>query len=1062
MEAAGENGRELIQLQQREQGMGKGTIAAALLTTMFCGSLDAYEVGTHERLSQLAYDRSVLADRANGPLATLRPGEHDATYLSSPPDGGTPEYGTARELLGWGARYEDQPFWEGRYLNHFYDPQQGGIGLGAFNGRPSPDWSLEDVSEDASQEFSLKDAVDFYKSALTWTSEDFREQGLTLLFQSIGRGIHHIQDMSQPAHVRNDLHPLTAENDRFEDYTETQFVRRHRPLPVIDLYGPAGLDLSQFPNARAFWSNNAKGVAEFTTNNFVSEDTNFRLSGDSLLTEVNHPSPAAPLEPQLENRTLRELGVANALFPGAVVSFIGTDVVDALSGTTTFNSRTSSVSVFSYDLTSVQTHPVMPINMNVFNFEASYPFLFSRAVAYSAGLINYFFRGRIALDSATFTAGQVEVTIRNLSSAQLALADSAQTTEEFSVYYDASDGTRKRLALNADDLSGDALAFNETRTLTFSMPLNLDTSKKAPFLLVYDGVIGMERGIAAVAFGSGAGAFLVTPNYTPADGITGPRVVRWNGSSWVLTQETGKLAGNVDWRGLSDVLTWGGGFARYFNPTGSAVYKNGARLTTGPAGVSGQIIGSSIRLVDGVRTLNLVKVSSSTLRIYSRLYADQYPNETLWSASNPLGWRLVYSGVHGSGFTGFFFNASGTEGQYITRHSDGGPDKRVKVRLNGYTAQVSTFPARATIRKTTGPNSVVSPQLDIRHGVCSTAYTPQGQMVGEASDPCKRVGYHLVRTTARRDRSIEVYSQQTLLCVDYIGDKEVFCELLPPDTEQPALVEEWTRIEVDRHRVDNSNMGSGTCGAERHETDSKNTTKTTDRLQRRLRVGTAEFTWSGRNTDGLSGTFWSGDLDVFSGDRPGEQTSRSESWFVSATKILHLDARYDLAIFETRDRNTKQTSAAAWTHRTTNLQIARTNEETVADRAVLKRSSKEKNIFERSSTTSSQSTATGTTGDLNGYPDLCAEGYRDNEYATTQTVADVGVGTSFLSEEASTGGVAVDALGRMAASKSINVAGFTPSENGGIWNSLDGGDLSALIPSASPVAAKSYTIKVLQ
>jgi len=114
-------------------------------------------------------------------------------------------------LVKDGANFEDD---DRRPLNHFYDPahpdRSGARGrpltAGVELGRKSPDWALEQPAEIAEQEFSLKDAGDYLYRALTLPSLQERKQYFGRTFETLGHIIHHLQDMAQPQHVRNDAH----------------------------------------------------------------------------------------------------------------------------------------------------------------------------------------------------------------------------------------------------------------------------------------------------------------------------------------------------------------------------------------------------------------------------------------------------------------------------------------------------------------------------------------------------------------------------------------------------------------------------------------------------------------------------------------------------------------------------------------------------------------------------------------------------------------------------------------------------------------------------------------
>src|SRR5262249_48661241 len=77
------------------------------------------------------------------------------------------------------------------------------------NAMRSPDWAHgERCPPDLPcNDYSLKSARDYWFKGLTTTQPDIeRRRNLGLAFETLGRIIHHLQDMTQPQHVRNDAH----------------------------------------------------------------------------------------------------------------------------------------------------------------------------------------------------------------------------------------------------------------------------------------------------------------------------------------------------------------------------------------------------------------------------------------------------------------------------------------------------------------------------------------------------------------------------------------------------------------------------------------------------------------------------------------------------------------------------------------------------------------------------------------------------------------------------------------------------------------------------------------
>ena len=184
-------------------------------------SVLAYETGTHSILSTLALQNSAL--EADNEL--LRDLGFDITtrdaflpaLVPANPDGNDPDSSvwinstSIVRVMTAGAVMEDAGK---RSRHHFYDPQHGGRAGAA--GHRSPDWILESIVHPVTgqaiavtlpgQEYSYRDAIEYFYQSQTLSVEEHRRINAGLMFRSLGHVIHHIQDMTQPQHVRNDAH----------------------------------------------------------------------------------------------------------------------------------------------------------------------------------------------------------------------------------------------------------------------------------------------------------------------------------------------------------------------------------------------------------------------------------------------------------------------------------------------------------------------------------------------------------------------------------------------------------------------------------------------------------------------------------------------------------------------------------------------------------------------------------------------------------------------------------------------------------------------------------------
>ena len=332
---------------------------------------------------------------------------------------------TSRELIGWGAVYEDEET-KLRPVNHFFNPL---TSEGGAAGIASPDWAIEDTGKivfPMKQEYSYSDAKNMIADALTATDKNERKEAWGQFFQTLGMVVHHIQDMSQPQHVRNDNHcdgdidGISCYGFHNPSYYEAYTNDNHSM--ILASYGCNSypqLDLRYFSTARDFWitdNGNGRGIAEYTNHNFVSAGTNFDYHwlSNNVVPDFRYPNP----DPQnlgtgikIHKIDIQDPALMSADFPLAgELWFYETTVNDNYLGTQTANKRASTESLWKEHIEQYAANPYdldeevikKAFNLNKFNFEAAYPFLIPRAIAYGAGLINYFFRGRLDVSNVLY------------------------------------------------------------------------------------------------------------------------------------------------------------------------------------------------------------------------------------------------------------------------------------------------------------------------------------------------------------------------------------------------------------------------------------------------------------------------------------------------------------------------------------------------------------------------------------------------------------------------------------------------------------------------------------
>ncbi len=511
----------------------------------------AYETPTHSILTTQAVQASVLdIDPDFLPDLGLDFTTHDAflpSQVPANPDGTDPDSSawlgrtSIIRIISGGAVMEDAGK---RSRHHFYDPQND-RGSGSA-GHRSPDWILESVVLPHSnltvqvtlpgQDYSYGDALGYFYESLTLSDEYNRLINAGLLFRSLGHVIHHIQDMVQPQHVRNDAHCDATTNfpgvallcllagqhnpSFYEKYTNQRISSMTLAHPGVF---PEGMQ-----TVRDFWDNaSGSGAAQFTSFNFVSDATNFQSQdGEVLIPHPEYPSPV-PLQ-ELVSVELSQLLLDDPFLTpaarqlvlsrtGCRIDFKNECFVDFIQsrgirgeghGQSMNIMRASTISIFDEELRSRNievSNPDEPafitrrlITLNRYNFEAVYPFLLPFAVSYSAGLIDYFFRGRLDVVNHGITDNlSTLITVQNISATgnHLQLGD-------FELYYDSIDGGRKKLPYSLQG-NGVPVKVGDTVTLKTTLPDDVDNSIMKPYLVVFDGRqgrIGHEPGIAASRF----------------------------------------------------------------------------------------------------------------------------------------------------------------------------------------------------------------------------------------------------------------------------------------------------------------------------------------------------------------------------------------------------------------------------------------------------------------------------------------------------------------------------------------------------------------------------------
>ncbi|MHB8455651.1 MAG: hypothetical protein ACYDDO_13390 [Acidiferrobacterales bacterium] len=391
------------------------------------------------------------------------------------------------------------------------------------------------------------------------------------------------------------------------------------------------------------------------------------------------------------------------------------------------------------------------------------------SLGYSAGLINYFFRGKLAVDDVNDDGDQIEIDVENDSGVANVLRNGT-----FTFYYEAQDGTRKPSpVISGGRVTAAGLADRAEQTLTIQKPSDVDMTQDTPYIIVFRGTIGYEEGIAAIVSAPALSGFVVSPNYTPADGIPGNRLVYRQNGQWKLSPRQGVQAGNIDWKGWyvngrpTRVLSWSGPMLRYFpNPDpilvsdylfSSTLYQNGAVFAVAPAAVLGAA------LSHGAQHPWLVALcTDGSSDIVYRRPAKASDSYALYDpATNPDGWqeiaRFPFVGNLQT-LTPWFFNGDGTQAQTLRLVNDasmlGGKGMhRFMITVNGASATRADLGNRAGFTyKLSSPGAVYEPPPPLNQTACSGTYT--GDSGGHWSETGTDTGDYVVAVDYRDNSEI--------------------------------------------------------------------------------------------------------------------------------------------------------------------------------------------------------------------------------------------------------------------------------------------------------------------
>lgn len=451
-------------------------IAKILLLTILFGQAFhltpsvAHDPKVHEQITENAAKKSLRISPALEAIGLLPPGkELDQVKIKTKDLSEWIQHGSGWEdgmalyySLCYGVLTE-----RGILYCHFYNPINGfgytdsdgdvkGQSLIARANDATNEWSYEmakkfyyaaltgDNNEIVDSFTRIRDGNPFYKSHLlsrqTNMSKEDRDQYFAWTLQALGHTLHLIQDASVPAHTRNDLHgpwePFENWTVKNIDYLYNEGVfnkpgsdywdywKQYPNINVPDVFIDAGkLQDATTPPITGL----DQGIAEYSHANFLSNDTVF---------SDGYPETIS---------TLHDLdGIGMAHF-GDVIFKENKQVGTKMHSFFYVKNETAQIDHFA--LCGIAWHikemeilsgnaPVTGILYTVDDPEVSKDYadkLIPRAVGYSAGFLDYFFRGEMEIKKAYVRIGSgltvsgIDFEVKNITPP----LDTGQTVEPF-------------------------------------------------------------------------------------------------------------------------------------------------------------------------------------------------------------------------------------------------------------------------------------------------------------------------------------------------------------------------------------------------------------------------------------------------------------------------------------------------------------------------------------------------------------------------------------------------------------------------------------------------------
>ncbi|MGA8031365.1 MAG: hypothetical protein WCB48_03140, partial [Casimicrobiaceae bacterium] len=243
------------------------------------------------------------------------------------------------------------------------------------------------------------------------TKQQWRQAYWATAFRALGDVLHLNQDMAQPQHTRNEPHSgkgclfgmcLAGHTSVYERYINSRALKAtsfsagsESDVPIMTTLAPlaiAAYPVPAFAKYTDYWSTaqgsasaDGKGLADYSNRGFFTAQNN--------LGSTEYPLPVSNILAYDVKVVAPQRWDGSAPTNSAPSYVVHGAVPDKLIDSLATNVALTSFGVWDQFLTSSSNLPRYTLNR--VNYDAMANLLLPRAVGYSAGLINFFFRGRI-------------------------------------------------------------------------------------------------------------------------------------------------------------------------------------------------------------------------------------------------------------------------------------------------------------------------------------------------------------------------------------------------------------------------------------------------------------------------------------------------------------------------------------------------------------------------------------------------------------------------------------------------------------------------------------------